>query len=200
MMNRECVVSSAVTAGLAGLLLATAVNNVPDHRFDRLVGLGRWRVPTPNWRFFGPNPGVSDDHLLYRDITDGEPGQWAEIEMAAERPWYGLAWNPKNRPPKVLFDAISMIARAASHFAGDMTRIPRTAGYRFLECYIRDYVPHDPRAADTQFMLLRSHPDGTAEKRRVNPVFASEYVPLAAATAAQRAPVSADEMLRGGTR
>jgi hypothetical protein len=182
-MNWERVLYSAVRTGLAAWLLATAANQLPDSRFDGLLAMGRWRVRTPNWRFFGPNPGVEDTHVLYRDIVGGTPGTWAELVVPAERPWYGLAWNPKNRAPKTIFDSLQMITRAANLFAGDMARIPRSVGYRFLERYICEYVSHDPHAEYTQFMMLRSHPESTMERREVEPVFASEYVPLPAAAA-----------------
>jgi hypothetical protein len=179
-MNWERAVYSAVSVGLGAWLVTTAAGQLPDNRFDRLLAKGRWHVPPPNWRFFGPNPGTQDTHLLYRDITDQTPGPWTELTVASERPWYGLAWNPKNRAPKTIFDSLQMIIRSAERVAGDMRRIRYTAGYRFLERYIRQHVPHDPQAQYTQFLMLRSHPESPTGRRAVEPVFASENIPLSA--------------------
>src|SRR4051812_29892499 len=95
---------------MASWMTATAISQLPDTRFDRLLIRRSIGLPIPNWRFFGPNPGVKDVHLLYRDLDEsGHPGEWREVEIASERRWYALAWNARNRAPKALFDALQAI-------------------------------------------------------------------------------------------
>ncbi|RKN35812.1 hypothetical protein [Streptomyces hoynatensis] len=177
-MNRQRVVYGAVSAGLTAWLIATAADQLPDRRFDGLLGKGRWRIPTPNWRFFGPNPGVADTHLLYRDLTAGVPGAWAEVEVTAGRQWYTVAWNARNRAPKVLFDSLQTLIVSAGQFSGDMRRLSVTPAYRLLGRYLTSRVDHVPGADHTQFLLLRSHPEGGT--RVVEPMFASEHIRLPA--------------------
>ncbi|MGP3967491.1 hypothetical protein [Streptomyces sp. 6N223] len=172
-MKRDDLVHAAVGTALAAWLVATAANQLPDSRFDRKL-----RVPTPNWRFFGPNPGVKDTHLLYRDTVGERPTDWTEIEVTGDRPWYALAWNAKNRAPKVLFDTTQVIVRAAGRCQGDMAVMRHSPGYLVLERYLRAHVPHAPGATSTQFMLLNSNPVDATEQRAVEPTFASEWIPL----------------------
>ncbi|NUT45826.1 MAG: hypothetical protein HOV94_00705 [Saccharothrix sp.] len=179
-MRTGDLVHAAVGTALAAWLVATAANQLPDSRLDRRPGQGRGRlhVYTPNWRFFGPNPGVRDTHLLYRDEVDGRPTEWVEIPVVEDRTWYGLVWNARNRAPKVLFDASQMIIDAAAKSAGELAVIRRTSGYRMLERYLRDHVRHVPGALRTQFMLLTSYPEGEVEQRVIEPTFAAEWIDL----------------------
>ncbi|MEU8256666.1 hypothetical protein AB0C06_20655 [Micromonospora inaquosa] len=177
-MNGQRVVYAAVSTGLAAWLVRTAAGQLPDSRFDHLLARGPLRfVRAPNWRFFGPNPGVSDSHLLYRDVTDGTAGVWREIEVTLNRPWYALAWNAGNRAPKVLFDAIQVIILVANESSADMGRLVSSPGYQVLQRYLTTVIPHEPGADHTQFMLLRAHPE-RGHLHAVEPLFASEHIPL----------------------
>jgi hypothetical protein len=187
----ERAVYATVSTGLAAWLVSTAAGQLPDHRFDHLLVQGPLRLlMTPNWRFFGPNPGMSNSHLLYRDITDGKAAPWREIELTPDRPWYALAWNAGNRAPKVLFDALQVIIRVANESSADLDRIARSPGYRILQRYLTTRVPHEPGTDHTQFMLLRAHPE-RGERQEVEPMFASEHIPLGRPPASSSAAAAA---------
>ncbi|GCE02329.1 hypothetical protein [Embleya hyalina] len=177
-MNGHRVVYSAVSTGLAAWLVGTVAGQLPDQRFDRLLARGPLRLlPAPNWRFFGPNPGVDDAHLLYRDITAGTAAPWKEIEVTPDRPWYALAWNAGNRAPKVLLDTLQVIIKVSNDSCADMVRIASSPGYLILQGYLTTRIPHDPGADHTQFMLLRGHPE-RGQPYAVEPLFASRHIPL----------------------
>ncbi|MFE1173427.1 hypothetical protein [Streptomyces sp. NPDC058773] len=176
-MNTERVKTAAVTAALAGWLVATAVAQIPEQRFDTLMRRGTLRIPTPNWRFFGPNPGVKDNHLLYRDITDGKPGEWTEIPITRDRPWYALAWNARNRCPKALFDASQHTIAQSVAFGSEVLPVTTASGYRLLARYIQLHLPHAEGASHSQFMLLHSYLKDP-EDRHIDPVFVSLEFPL----------------------
>ncbi|MFI1760252.1 hypothetical protein [Streptomyces sp. NPDC020571] len=176
-VNLERVKTAAVTTSLAAWLVATAVAQIPEQRFDGLLRRGKLRIPTPNWRFFGPNPGVKDAHLLYRDITDGKPGEWAEVPIVQDRTWYALAWNARNRSPKALFDATQHTLAQAVAFGSKVLPVTTASGYRLLARYIQLHLPHAPGATRSQFMLLHSYPT-SPEDRHIEPVFVSLEFPL----------------------
>ncbi|WP_307853873.1 hypothetical protein [Streptomyces tagetis] len=176
-VNTERVKTAAVTTSLAVWLVATAAAQIPEQRFDGLLRRGKLRIPTPNWRFFGPNPGVKDNHLLYRDLTDGKPGEWAEVQVVQDRPWYGLAWNARNRCPKALFDATQHALAHAVAFGSAVLPVTTATGYRLLARYIQLHVPHADGASHSQFMLLHSYPT-SPDDRHIEPVFVSLEFPL----------------------
>ncbi|MEU7061008.1 hypothetical protein [Streptomyces sp. NPDC046197] len=176
-VNTERLKTAAVTASLATWLIATAATQLPERRFDTLLSRGRWRIPTPNWRFFGPNPGVKDNHLLYRDLVDGRPGEWTEVPITRDRPWYGLAWNARNRSPKALFDASQDITVRAAAFGSDVRPVLRAPGYRLLSRYIQLHLPHAEGASHSQFLLMQSYLNAPGD-RHIEPVFVSVEFPL----------------------
>ncbi|MEV0239587.1 hypothetical protein AB0I06_06550 [Streptomyces sp. NPDC050674] len=176
-MDTERVKTAAVTTSLAAWLVATAVAQIPEQRFDGLLRRGKLRIPTPNWRFFGPNPGVKDNHLLYRDITAGKPGEWTEVPIVQDRPWYALAWNARNRSPKALFDATQHALAHAVAFGSAVLPVTTASGYRLLGRYIQLHLPHAEGATHSQFMLLHSYPT-SPQDRQIEPVFVSMEFPL----------------------
>ncbi|GCD35928.1 hypothetical protein OEIGOIKO_03679 [Streptomyces chrestomyceticus JCM 4735] len=181
-VNVERVKTAAVTTSLAAWLVATAAAQLPETRFDNILWCGKLRIPTPNWRFFGPNPGVKDCHLLYRDITDGEPGEWQEIPVTRDRPWYALAWNARNRSPKALFDAIQGIRSRAAAAGSELAPVVWSPGYRLLSGYIQHHLPHADGASHSQFLLMHSYLTAP-EHRQIEPFFVSEEISLPTAEA-----------------
>ena len=171
-VNTERLKTAAVTASLATWLVATAATQLPERRFDTILSRGKWRIPTPNWRFFGPNPGVKDNHLLYRDITNGKPGEWREVPVTRDRPWYALAWNARNRSPKALFDASQDISARAAAFGTEVRPVLQAPGYRLLARYIRLHLPHAEGATHSQFLVMQSYLTTPAD-RHIEPVFVS---------------------------
>ncbi|MEU9118594.1 hypothetical protein AB0C96_01815 [Streptomyces sp. NPDC048506] len=176
-MDTERVKTVAVTASLATWLVATAAGQLPETRFDDLLKFGKLQIPTPNWRFFGPNPGVKDSHLLYRDLVDGEPGEWQEIPITRDRPWYALAWNARNRSPKALFDAAQGIRSMTSAYGSALDPVVVSPGYRLLSRYIQLHLAHTEGATHTQFLLMNSFLVDP-EDRRIEPFFVSREIPL----------------------
>ncbi|GAA2584774.1 hypothetical protein ACWCO0_19070 [Streptomyces tubercidicus] len=176
-VNTERVKSVAVTASLTAWLIVTAAAQLPDTRFDSLLWCGKLRIPTPNWRFFGPNPGVKDSHLLYRDLTDGKPGEWKDIPVTRDRPWYALVWNARNRSPKALIDAIQGIRVRLAAAGSEMGPVVRSPGYLLLSRYIQHHLPHTEGASHSQFLLMHSYL-AAPEDRRIEPFFVSGEFPL----------------------
>ncbi|WP_052230048.1 hypothetical protein [Streptomyces sp. CT34] len=176
-VNTERLKTAAVTTSLAAWLVATAVAQMPEQRFDNLLKRGKLRIPTPNWRFFGPNPGVKDNHLLYRDVTDGKPGEWQEIPITRDRAWYALAWNARNRSPKALFDAVQDVYVRSAAYGTAMEPVVQSSGYQLLSGYIRHHLPHAEGASHSQFLVMYSYL-AAPEARQIEPIFVSREFPL----------------------
>ncbi|GAA1987420.1 hypothetical protein [Amycolatopsis minnesotensis] len=176
-MRGERWKTAAVTTGLAAWLVATAAAQLPDPRFDGLLRKGPWRIPVPNWRFFGPNPGTKDVHLLYRDVSASGTTPWEQVPVTGDRPWYALVWNARNRSPKALFDALQSITAFAGAVGGDLDRIEKSLGYGCLAEFVRAHLAHVDQAEATQFLLMESFPVSGGE-RDVIPVFASREIRL----------------------
>src|SRR5580698_7748189 len=66
----------------------------------------------PRWTFFAPNPGIYDNHLLFRTgPTIDSLGDWREIEIIC-RPVFGsFIWNQRKRQRKAFTDNVFMLLR-----------------------------------------------------------------------------------------
>jgi hypothetical protein len=61
----------------------------------------------PIWTFFAPRPGMSDYHLVYRQVSPSQPmTDWTEIPIVTIRHWSHIFWNPNRRRAKVVSDCM----------------------------------------------------------------------------------------------
>ena len=104
-----------VAGGIFGAWAIATILSSAGYVRDRVRALDVLGV-VPEWRFFGPNPGRSDFHLLYRDgLATGELTGWIEVPLILPRPWHAFAFNPDRRPAKALMDlAVDLSRRAAA--------------------------------------------------------------------------------------
>lgn len=108
----------------------------------------------PRWSFFAPRPGTFDYHLLYRDLLpDGTFGAWQEIPLADERTFGGALWNPEKRCRKALSDTVRSLTQLLK--PGRKPALALSIPYLTTLNYVAART-HDPRAAATQFMILRT--------------------------------------------
>ena len=64
----------------------------------------------PIWTFFAPRPGMSDYHLIYRQVSPAEPlSEWTEIPLVNARHWSHIVWNPHRRRSKVVTDCMHAV-------------------------------------------------------------------------------------------
>ncbi|MFQ6397868.1 hypothetical protein ACLMAJ_31065 [Nocardia sp. KC 131] len=158
--RRDKLRTVLATSVVATHILLTLIENLPD-RHRVLARFGNRLPHAPDWRFFGPNPGVEDFHLMYRLAGDDSTTEWKEIDLSCRRPWHAMLWNPGTRPSKALFDAIQNVRRAAHESNGDFGRVLEAPGYRLLEASVESVV--EPAAGEpaarSQFMLLTTRPE-----------------------------------------
>jgi hypothetical protein len=146
---------------LVGLLfgahwLLTLVCQLPVRRFTELVGRDRFGL-IPRWNFFAPTPGNTDYHCLVRaHFAGGTTSTWEELRFApAERAGAAFLWNPDKRAPKALFDAVSILFRAAKSSRDPERTVPFSVPYLALLTAASARIA-SPFATGVQFMLMRS--------------------------------------------
>lgn len=165
----------AFPVGIAWLV-ATAIHNFPDGRIDFNANPSLIRPKMPNWRFFGPNPGTKDSHLLYRDLAPEVLGSsWQEATTAIPRRWSHIFWNPGSRGPKALFDCTQNLLATISAASGDFELICESTAFRMLSTYTQKFLHHQPGTRGTQFMLIQSqHSEDGGQL--VEPIFVSPEI------------------------
>ncbi|MCG7528532.1 hypothetical protein MHW47_29335 [Streptomyces sp. OfavH-34-F] len=153
-------VRRAVLVGSLGAwFLATTVKQEPTRKFTKLEKLEATGFFLPEWRFFAPNPGVHDNHLLYRDtLANGEVTPWQEVCVAQDkRKLLHVLWYPDRRMEKVIFDAMgelqTIVGKGRLECKEDLQV---TVPYITLLNYVSYSLEHAPDAVGTQFLMARS--------------------------------------------
>lgn len=106
------VASWGVVSLLAVWCVATAVRVIPPVR-DRMNSvLGSGMKFIPSYRFFAPDPGRWDFHLLYRvRREDEEVTDWRHCEDLIDFPQYiHWIWNPRMYDTKAMSDYAQSLA------------------------------------------------------------------------------------------
>ncbi len=97
------------TVGLVLTLwfLASVVHQFDPPRWSRISRHDRYAL-LPRWRFFAPNPGRDDRHLVVRDeVVPGVAGRWRPVALdESKRSWRWL-WQPSRYGSKALSDLVS---------------------------------------------------------------------------------------------
>lgn len=147
-----------MTAGIVIHFVITAVENVPDSKVS--IGV---RLPVmkkiPQWKFFAPNPGVEDMHLMYR--TKALPAQpwsaWAEIPLHERKTAFSMIWNPGSRSVKALFDAAQQI-RVLAGYGSSFEWVVSSDGFQLLSDFVRQACRRAGTEGYFQFMLVAAVP------------------------------------------
>lgn len=146
-----------VSCILAGHVVLTALDNLPDTK----VSLGTrlpWLRKIPQWRFFAPNPGVEDLHVMYRTRSDHDWTKWSELALAKPSRIYSPVWNPAGRAAKALFDTAHQL-RTLAGFGSSFEWALGSEGYALISDVVRSHCSvKTPSAAEFQFMILAAVP------------------------------------------
>ena len=172
----------AVAVGAIGAhLVATTLQNTPDsYNLDLRPYVGGWTVP--GWRFFAPNPGNQNVHLLVRSQTGGEGvvTEWADITPHVHHSVLNILINPKSRGPKALFDAMQQLTVMRDNYAG-LEWIFRSLPYEFVADTCRGLIEAES-VAEFQFLLMNYVP-AAQEGERMQPILVSQWMPVRSETA-----------------
>lgn len=170
--------------GLLHSWLAVTVLRQVDAQSGLVRRLDPFNFFIPVFRFFGPNPGTTDTHVLVRTRRrDGTPDPWRQLRTSqGARRWRHVLWSPGRRVDKAVFDLAKGLHRSKTL---DYPSLRRTIVYRALLNMAVHGVDHDPGAASVQFALGRSAAFDSDVPPEVT--FVSEFHDLPAAPAEERA-------------
>ncbi|CAL9573567.1 hypothetical protein SUDANB171_04867 [Streptomyces sp. enrichment culture] len=178
--NRIRGAAGAFAVGaLAAHLVSTVLQNTPDsYNQDLRKFTGGW--PIPGWRFFAPNPGVQNVHLLVREVpAGGAPATpWRDVTPTVSHGWKQVLWNPGSRGPKALFDAMQQLSVMSANQA-DFTWVTQSLPYQLVFSASRAAAADGSVAL--QFLLMNVFPSAPPEQR-MKPILTSEWIPLGSAS------------------
>ncbi|MBT2900934.1 MULTISPECIES: hypothetical protein [unclassified Streptomyces] len=164
---------------VAAHMVSTVLQNTPDsYNQDLRQFTGGW--PIPGWRFFAPNPGVQNVHLLVRDAKagDAQPSPWRDVTPKVPHGWTQVIWNPASRGPKALFDAMQQLSVMSANQAG-FSWVTQSVPYQLVFSAGRASAADDAQAL--QFLLMNVFPSAPPESR-MKPILTSEWIPLDSAS------------------
>ena len=103
--------------GLGFLLwwLASVVQQHPPQWWNHVMKYD-WFSLLPEWHFFAPRPGRRDDHLVFRDLVDGQPGAWQEVDVGEARLAFRWLWNPCRFRQKALMDLVNGLLKTRKRY------------------------------------------------------------------------------------
>jgi hypothetical protein len=119
----------------------------------------------PRWTFFAPRPGMSDHHLLVRQLrSDGVLSEFRELPIRDRGRWAFLL-NPDKRVKKAVLDLAIILQRLLASAEWDTTNIRMSFPYLVLLHYISG-VHYDESTLAIQFcILVTSGPRDVASPR-----------------------------------
>jgi len=168
------VLGAVATGVLTTHLIATTLFNTPDSfNLDLRRYVGGWTIP--GWRFFAPNPGVQNVHLLVRTVGADDwtaPTPWTDVTPTIEHRLVNVVLNPRSRGPKALFDAMQQLSVMKANYSR-FDWITSSTAYELVTDAARGLLPHgvDGRF---QFLLMNYFP-AAAEGQRMQPILISEW-------------------------
>jgi hypothetical protein len=175
---------ATVVAILATVLFSVwVIATLAAHWSDSwAVAIGRFDpfALVPTWKFFAPNPGTTDYHLVFRDrLASGELTPFREVPaLNPARDLFAWAWYPRRRLCKAVTDAVVNLLRDAERAEpGEPGLYKLTVAYLTLANYVSG-LPASAEAQSRQFLILASF--GYEEALGPILVFTSDFHALTA--------------------
>ena len=174
-MRVTSAIRATVAAGLAAHISLTVFENSPDAK----VAFGtrsKFLARLPQWRFFAPNPGVDNTHLIQRTMTGGHWGDWAEVPFTNPLQWFSIVWNPGSRAPKALFDTVQQL-RLMADLGVSFEWAVQTSAYQLIEELVGELCVRSGARESFQFMILTTRPGDI--QSTMQPILVSQEIPVA---------------------
>lgn len=151
---------------LAGWWAATFLSQHPLRNFDVLRRRPSGALFVPDWRFFAPEPGQWDNHVMVRTRErDGTVTPWRAINTFHPRRLVHAVYFPGHRQEKALLDVVSNLMLRIRTDPGD---IADTTDYELLRHHIAHRIRRERAGSELpegfQFLLLRDAGHAVAEE------------------------------------
>lgn len=179
LLNRLSRFLGSTAAGVIGIhLVASVIHNTPDsYNLDLRPYTAGW--PIPGWRFFAPNPGTQNVHILVRTMTGSEVEQskseWLDVTPVIEHRSWNAIINPKSRGPKALFDAMQQLSGMKANYSA-FEFLESTLPYELIADWARALIK-ETDVSRFQFLLLNYFPSASQDQR-MQPLLVSEWLPF----------------------
>ncbi|MFC4001150.1 hypothetical protein ACFS2C_07675 [Prauserella oleivorans] len=176
--SRRSTAKRAALYGLFGTWFGLTVVGQKLYRdATKRTGWDKLYLVIPDWRFFAPNPGIYDHHLLMRDeLADGSLTGFREISSMEERTLLHALWHPHRRAEKTVFDVAAELLRYVGEHGlvrgGADPTVQLSVPYLTLLAHVTAQQ-HHPDAVRTQFLICVS--GGYDEEEEPTMVFLSEF-------------------------
>lgn len=166
----KTTLGAAATVAVYAHLVGSVAQNTPDsYNQDMSRFMGGWTLP--GWRFFAPNPGIQNVHLLVRSRTSDATSPWEDVTPHVPHGWRQVVWNPASRGPKALFDAMQQLTIMNINKA-ELAWVSSSTAFQLVVSAARR--ASDDQAVTAQFMLMNVVPSAAPE-HRMRPVFVSPW-------------------------
>jgi hypothetical protein len=169
------LVGAAATGALATHLVATVLFNTPDSfNLDLRRHVGGWSIP--GWRFFAPNPGTQNVHLLVRD-GEGEnaatnSSDWRDVTPVISHRAWNVLFNARSRGPKALFDAMQQLSVMKANYS-EFSWVVKSTPYELVADAVRG-LTGEVDAPRFQFLLMNYFPSAP-HQQKMQPLLVSEW-------------------------
>ena len=152
--SSQRIADLAVVGLFAGWLAGTVLGQHPHRGFDRVRQLSAV-ARIPDWRFFAPEPGRTDNHVLVRLVRpDGSATPWESTHEYLRRRWWHMVYHPAHRIEKGYLDLASGFTMKLAISAGPLEELPE---YALMTRHVRRVVSQRPDIAEYsgfQFLLV----------------------------------------------
>jgi len=108
--------TAAIAIGFLVWWALSAIHQYPPRWMDAVIKYDGLRL-LPQWNFFAPRPGRRDDHLVFRDLVDGRPGAWEEVDLGEASLALRWLWNPLRFRQKALMDLVNGLLKMRTQHA-----------------------------------------------------------------------------------
>lgn len=141
----------------ASWIICTVIQQFAAHsEKDNFIQKYDYFSLVPLWTFFAPNPGVTDYHLMYREVLNDESiRDWEEIALSDERTILAAFWNPQKRVKKTMSDSVQTIVELSEKLREDQTAIKLSIPYLCILNYLT-FLPKNGEVARRQFLIFES--------------------------------------------
>lgn len=149
------ILTRVAVSGFFGAWLTAAVFRQISPQADFVRRFDPFNFYIPVFRFFGPNPGSTDTHVLVRSKRrDGTLEPWQEVVTGqSKRRWRHTVWYPERRLGKAVLDLGKSLQNSSQL---DYRRLHKTVTYRALLNTVKFGITHRPDAVSVQFAVARS--------------------------------------------